>query len=75
MQGVGDSTVVTLHCRKIRLIEDNATCRHLKKGFAAGVYLFEAYLVYLFTGKGEESLTREKGRGATVHISESKIPT
>jgi hypothetical protein len=27
--------------RKIRLIESNAKCRHLKRGFAAGVYLAE----------------------------------
>jgi hypothetical protein len=34
------------------------------------------YRVYLFTqGRGGESLTREKGRGAAVHKAGSKIPT
>jgi hypothetical protein len=57
------------------------------KDFAAGVYLNEAqnphtlthcilYAVYLFTrggGRGQSS-TREKVRGATVHIAGPKIP-
>jgi hypothetical protein len=62
----------------------------LYKDFAAGVHLSEAhnslppplytvcvFTVHLFTqGRGVvgESLTRDKGKGATVHNAGSKIP-
>jgi hypothetical protein len=42
-------------CRKIRIIEGNAKCLHLKKStcegtFATGVYLFKAlHTVYVYT--------------------------
>jgi hypothetical protein len=84
--------------RKIRLIEGNAKCRHLKnlpvKGLCGRCYLSEAqslilhplthcirvYSILIYTGKGGgESITREKGIGATGestdHKAGFKIPT
>ncbi len=72
--------------RKIRLIEGNAKCRHLKKLTCKGTlrhvficlrppfaHCIPVYSVYLFThGRGGESLTREKVRGATVHKAAEK---
>jgi hypothetical protein len=36
-------------CRKIRIVEGNAKCRHLKNltCFAAGVYLSQAYVAHV----------------------------
>jgi hypothetical protein len=80
--------------RKIRLIEDNAHCRHLKilpccKGTLRQVVsvwcplpiplthciYIRVYSILIYTGKGGESGTREKVRGAIVHKAGSKIRT